>query len=523
VATDIDHDTLAPRLEPLRVALDAFRSSAGWPEFLSDVPPLDIDFAAVRGKLGQEASFVDQVASGFDAAGAGADPDGVITTPDESLAPHVSIDLVGPVTLVQEGARWIFSGSGDRDFVRVVTLGGTTFLEVGLVEVGDDGRRRLRWESRELTGEQAANLVIRTGGGEDFVGISPDVAVRVTVWTGEGNDAVGMPGQSYSSRLGGGGDDLIFTGGGDDRVEGGAGDDDLFGGRGYDEVQGSDGTDKVTAETQDLVIDGETYVTIELTGDPGSYAIDLDTKPEWMTDAEWAVWRERIDADIEFLRTTHTGRPSLTALDQAARGEDFNADDQTIRILPYTVPTYDGPRVASFDEYAEALLNHENLPRAERNPVDTLTWRTGSYHDDAYVGYGHTDTTDFGFGQPSLYLHHELSHGFDGLHGGISPSEEVSPSVGYFYTEVLRDRNGNEIERIDVTRWELNSVGFDLDGSGDPDTVEAADGTVHPDYFTENALRQELRRPWRDSYALGSMGTQDRRREGEYVTYENTD
>jgi hypothetical protein len=63
-------------------------------------------------------------------------------------------------------------------------------------------------------------------------------------------------------------------------------------------------------------------------------------------------------------------------------------------------------------------------------------------------------------------------------------------------------------------------VGFDIDGDGLPDTVPTGDGSDHPVELTENALRTELRRPWRDSY---TMGTEDYRRDGEHVTYENAD
>jgi NleD-like pathogen effector protein (putative zinc metallopeptidase)/hemolysin type calcium-binding protein len=617
----IDHDTLAPRDQPLRSALDAFRSSPGWSDFLSDVPPLDIDYGAARGRLTQIADYVDQVAAGFEAADPDPRSDGVIWTGDETLAPHITIRLDSPVNLVQDGDRWIFSGTDDRDFVRVVTRDGHTFLEVGVVFVGSDGRRHIRWESRQLTDAQARNLVLRTGDGEDFVGVSPDVNVRVTVWTGEGNDAVGTPGRSYSSRLGGAGADLIFTGAGNDRVEGGAGDDeiyggdgndfidgqggndrvvggdggdvlyggsgsdridggagddyleggsdndvlrgnggrdllsggrgdddlhggagsdDLFGGRGTDNIEGGDDLaandtdgpdhDKVTADSHDRIGGTETYVHIELDGEPGSTAIDLGNKPDWMTDAEWDAWRERVDSDLEFLRTTHAGRQSLLALDQASRGSDSGWNpfdgDRRITILPYA--PYDGdnhPRPASFDQYAEALLNNDQLPGENPNHaghVDSLNRFDRSYQTGDDLVYGHTNVADFSFGPPSLTLQHELSHGFDSLHGGVSDGGSGwNPFDGHEnYTEIRRDRNGHELGRADVPRDEVNSVGLDVDGNGDPDTIETGDGTEHPDYFTENALRRELRRPWRDSY---TMGTQDGRQNGEHVTYENAD
>jgi Effector protein/RTX calcium-binding nonapeptide repeat (4 copies) len=597
-AASIDTDSLAPRGEPLRTALDAFRSTAGWPDWLSDVPPLDIDFGAMRGRLAQIADFVDQVAAGFEAVDTDPNRDDQVTMDDSALADHVRIDLDAPVTLVQDGSRWIFPGSADPDYVRVVTENGRTFIEVGTVTVVN-GRRELRWTRQQLSDDQARNLVIRTGGGNDFIGVSPDVQVTITVWSGDGHDAIGMPGQNVSSRLGGSGADRIFAGTGNDRVEGGAGDDqiyggdgndyidgqrghdrivgggnedtiyggqdsdsidggagddyleggsgadnlrggngrdilsggrdndalhggagddDLFGGRGVDVVQGGMGNDKVTADSSDTVTGHETRVTIELTGDPGTTGIDFGSKPDWMTDAEWDAWNERLDSDIEFLRTTQSGRAGLEALDQASRDSNawwnpFDGNDQ-VRILPYQ-PWHGGdPQPNSFDEYVDAMLNGENLPGEDAGHAghpDSLVRFDRSYQGGDLVSYGHANQADFSFGPPSLTLQHELSHAYDHLHGGVEDGDES-------YTEILRDANGNEIRRSEVPRAELNSQGLDTDGDGDPDTIDTDDGTDHPDAFTENALRAELRKPRRDSY---TMGTQDGRRNGEHVTYEN--
>jgi Effector protein/RTX calcium-binding nonapeptide repeat (4 copies) len=597
-AASIDTDSLAPRVEPLRSALDTFRDTTGWPEWLNDVPPLDIDVGALRGRLAQIADFVDQVAAAFEAVDTDPNSDNKVVVDDSALAPQVTVDLDAPVTLVQDGNRWIFPGTGDDDYVRVVTEGGHTFIEVGTVTVVN-GRRELRWTRQQLTDDQARNLVLRTGGGNDFIGISPDVQVSITVWSGADNDAIGMPGQNVSSRLGGSGGDRIFAGDGHDRVEGGAGDDliyggdgtdyidgqrgndrvvggdgndtvygghdndtieggagddyleggsgddtlrgggdrdilsggrgtdnlhggdgddDLFGGREADTVEGGMGNDKVTAETSDTVTGAETRVTIELTGDPGTTGIDFGSKPDWMTDAEWDAWNERLDSDIEFLRTTQSGRAGLEALDQASRDSNswwnpFDGNDQ-VRILPYTPWDGGDPDPANFDEYVNAMLNSEQVPGEDANhsgPPDSLVRFDRSYAGGGIISYGHANAADHSFGPPSLTLQHELSHAFDQMHGGVEDGDEN-------FTEIRRDANGNVLERREIPRAEVNSVGFDTDGNGDPDTIDTDDGTDHPDAFTENALRAELRKPRRDSY---TMGTQDGRRNGEHITYEN--
>ncbi|MGI8940096.1 MAG: M91 family zinc metallopeptidase [Iamia sp.] len=90
---------------------------------------------------------------------------------------------------------------------------------------------------------------------------------------------------------------------------------------------------------------------------------------------------------------------------------------------------------------------------------------------------------------------------------------------GRTYTERLVDEHGEVIEERTVPRPELNSVGLDLDGDGDFDTVGAGNGTTHPVELTENALRRELGLPERDSYEFGADADRDA---GDSVEYGDT-
>ncbi|MEJ7846414.1 MAG: M91 family zinc metallopeptidase [Acidimicrobiales bacterium] len=314
------------------------------------------------------------------------------------------------------------------------------------------------------------------------------------------------------------GRDLLSGGRDDDVLDGGEGDDDLLGGRGADTAAGGGGTDRITHEAGEANTSGELFVTIELTGDPGSYAIntDPDARPDWMTEPEWDAWVERLDADLELLRTTETGRESLLLLDEASRDSDdwVGYDEDTrITIIPYQ-PYDGGVQSVSFDTYVEALLNGERLPGEDstRPVVSALTRSDRSYAIGDTISYGQANTADFAFGPPVLTLQHELSHSFDNLRGG-TPDDE--------YVEVEYDQHGNEVNRSGpISEAELNAVGLDIDGDGDPDSVDTDDGQHHPPVFSENALRDELRRPTRDSYELGTSAD---RAPGHVVRYEELD
>ena len=104
----IEFDTLSARSAPLRAALDDFRATAGWSDWLSDVPPLDIDYGATRGRLAQIADFVDQVAWAFESCDSDPNSDTQVYVDDSVLDALVTVDLDEPVTLVQDGERWIF-------------------------------------------------------------------------------------------------------------------------------------------------------------------------------------------------------------------------------------------------------------------------------------------------------------------------------------------------------------------------------------------------------------------------------
>ena len=91
----------------------------------------------------------------------------------------------------------------------------------------------------------------------------------------------------------------------------------------------------------------------------------------------------------------------------------------------------------------------------------------------------------------------ELSHAYDSQRGEWANAESledagfgdrVEPDDHY------RQTHPDGTEEVDPIP-EINSVGIDLDGDGDRDVLDG-----HPDWFTENEIRDEMGIPNRDVY-----------------------
>lgn len=533
---------LGTAIGPLRSALDAFRSSEGWQEWLDAVPPHDVDLAAGRSRVDRWAEFVAGVATGFEQADAGAAPGTVVTVDDTALAPHVP-DPPSPVALVTEGDRTILVGTDGDDHVRVTVEDGQLVVEV-FDEHGNSLGRRV------LTDAEADGFTIRSGAGDDVLEVDPAVTIGITILAGDGNDDVGRqdgdPGQ-YSTRVGGGGDDEIYGGDGDDILVGGAGDDGIYGGegddvmdgqrgddhlaggegddqvyggagadvvlgqagddyleggtgedvvdggdgddvtsggRGDDTIRGGDGNDVVYGGDGDDDVDGgggydEAYTQPEDTVE-GALRIDVEVdgvggdvwiedKPDWMSQAAYDEWRDRIYADIDLLAASPTGRRVLEEISREA-GDDgawFWGRD-VIRIRPY-----------SYDAYPHA------------GPHNSIGGEIDGEPGVAFDPYLHWDG-----GGPTLLVH-ELAHAYDTQRGEWADSDSLE-DAGFEdrvepddeYRQTLPD--GSEAT---APIPEVNSVGIDLDGDGDRDMLDD-----HPEWFTENEIRDEMGIDNRDVY-----------------------
>jgi hypothetical protein len=375
----------------------------------------------------------------------------------------------------------------------------------GIPRVGSDGDDLIfLGDGDDIAMGGAGNDRIYGGGGDDmidgqdgddviFLGAAGAAGLQAA-YGGRGNDRItGGPGRDVLEGgsgddvlVGGDGDDILSGGRGNDRLIGGDGDDVLSGGRGSDSFDPGAGTDLTYADN-DVRTAAEKTVVVELDGAPGDYAIEI-VRPDWMSEVEFDAFTERIDSDLELIRSLPSGRAGLEALDEAAAStqSSWNPFDthRVVRIYPYGMA--DGPMTIVLEDKT-------------RRPYEPGDWVTGrrlpgsvaSSNDQ--VGYNtHGLSTNVDSRPPVASVYHELAHSWDALRGGWPDGK---------YTETFVDADGNVILTRTPPRSELNAVGFPTG------TLEANDGTMHPEELTENALRGDLNWPDRPSYTSPPAGT----------------
>jgi Ca2+-binding RTX toxin-like protein len=112
-------------------------------------------------------------------------------------------------------------------------------------------------EKHSFTAEEAQNLVIRGGKGNDqivctgetakfeFLGMKfGPAAPKMTLDGGKGNDTI-VGSEGNDKIIGGRGNDILMGGGGNDEMDGGRGNDQMWGGHGNDVMRGGKGHDRM--------------------------------------------------------------------------------------------------------------------------------------------------------------------------------------------------------------------------------------------------------------------------------------
>lgn len=229
--------------------------------------------------------------------------------------------------------------------------------------------------SQTFTGTEKDNLVIKAGDGDDTILVDSNVTVNLTLEGNAGNDKLtggagadkidggdgfdyvnGFKGKDVLSGgadddviYGGDDDDTLNGGGGDDYLEGSKGkdvlngdagknvlsggldddtinggenDDTIYAGNGKDKITGGAGDNKIYSQTDDTVEASNsakniknTVVNVELKGNPGGTSVSVEGSD---------AFKERIEADLEFLRSSPNGRQMLAGFDEAKAKSKVN-------------------------------------------------------------------------------------------------------------------------------------------------------------------------------------------------------
>ena len=392
----------------------------------------------------------------------------------------------------------------------------------GVLDVQINGKKY------EITLGPGQELGVRTGDGDDIIKATPKVTVNMDVDSGAGNDTV-TTGSGRDRVDGGAGNDTIKTGAGRDDVFGNAGNDIIDAGDGNDVVYGGDGNDTLRgAKGNDYLEGGKGNDVLEggqdndiLSGGLGNDTVrsgqgndriytgagadkvdnqsgndtvygqsaadtitaakgakndlkevNMDTTiGASVTVQGSAAFQQRVDADIEMLRSSPNGRQMLTELDRAADPTKGNGKSVTITELqneqngsagPVTAPTY-----------------------LRTNAAGVTTAGTGADTTVQYNPSFHTES----FQIPLATAYHELSHAYNGVNGtaqrGTYTGRAGDPDTGV---------NNDERQAVG-----LNNSGVAFDFDRNPATPNT---TANPAALTENGLRAEMGVPLRPNYGI---------------------
>jgi Ca2+-binding RTX toxin-like protein len=382
----------------------------------------------------------------------------------------------------------------------------------GTLEVGVNG------ETYAVRLAEGQELTVRTGGGNDVINVAPNVSVNLvvdggvgddTITTGagddridagEGNDTVDA-GEGRNDVFGNSGNDVIrggnganifYGGDGDDEITGGTGSNYLEGGAGADTIAGGGstdmlsggvdddriiagtgrssiyagaGTDTIEGAGNDATVYAETGDTVNsATGaKPTVVNVEIDSSLGSSVTVEGSpAFRQRMQAELDFLRSSPNGQRMLAEFDKAAEAK---GNSVTIR----------------------ELANEQNgYAQTFSNDADIVNGRPGA-GGDVTISYNPSFHMD-AFPAPVAVLYHEMSHAYNGVNGTFQ--------TGTYQGEGPDSGNVPNAERQAVG-LETSAPAFDFDGDA------ATPATTHnPTHLTENGIRRELGLPDRPSYTI---------------------
>lgn len=378
---------------------------------------------------------------------------------------------------------------------------------------------------------EGVELTIRAGGGDDTIIVPEGMRVALTILGGDGDDEI-RAGAGDDVVLAGDGDDLVGSGGGDDRISGGAGHDYLSGREGEDRLAGGSGVDTIYGGAGGDRLsggDGDDY----LDGGRGADTLDGGRGDDVLSGGGGDdVLSGRAGAD-----TIYTGRGSDTVSGGSDSGggdvvygqlhpdgrsllglpfgeEPADAIDGAERVVHVDVTEVRGAtiRLEGSDEFTQRVrddletLNSSPRGRLMLRELDEVPneppWGTLTIVEstepsaDMRLRPGIIDTYRINYNPewddfrdatpPPVVLYHEMAHVFDYDNG----------------TNLDGNYDGPDAVDTGVNNTERQATGLPVDRDGDGD--EEVD-PLHPEGYTENGLRREMRLPARETYRDASQ------------------
>jgi Ca2+-binding RTX toxin-like protein len=430
------------------------------------------------------------------------------------------------------------------DDVIIETGGGQDQVEVGVSPL--TGQPVVVVNGVATRYPRGANLVIRTGDGNDEVVVAPGTRIRVTLYGGPGDDVLrggdgddlihgeagndrihlgggndvgsGGAGRDYidagtgddtvtggrgndtvygldgDDRIsGGGGNDYADGGAGDDRVDGGRGNDTASGGRGDDTVRGGPGDDHIYAGPGRDTVDGEGGTdTAYGEADDTLVAervviVELRVVGTTITIEGSPAFVDRVRADLDLLRSSPRGQAMLAALDAAGGGRHSNAAGGGRHSNAAGGGQHSTERARRIRSRLAAVPVIGRLV----NQGDTLTiaeYVSPSRAEDN--SFAHRDVERLRRGRQMLVEYQtDLDHVHDGppitvLYHELAHVYDYAHGTTAEGTYAGADNPGaDNAERV--------ATGLPIDHDRDPSTPDRLDPR-HPYDCTENALREEM-------------------------------
>ncbi|GIH04008.1 hypothetical protein Rhe02_20750 [Rhizocola hellebori] len=314
--------------------------------------------------------------------------------------------------------------------------------------VGGDGRDQIYGGAgadrlsggagRDYLEGQAGNDRISGGMGNDTAyGLGGDDRLV----GGEGRDYL-EGGRGNDTLDGGAGNDMLSGGRDNDTLRGGAGNDVMYGGLGNDSAAGGSGRDRFFGEAGDTTT-GDVERRTNLAINDTARFITVNGTPEF---------QERVQADLDMLRSSPRGQEMLTGLELAQA-----SSHGTLTINEYNNPADPDNSTASFSGTANTIdynPHYDQYPNAVRGQMQE---------------------------PPVTILYHEFGHVYDFMNGTSATGT-----------------HGHGID-TGVDNFERVVTGLPIDHDHNPHTPDRLDPR-HPYGLTENALLEELGEPTRPTY-----------------------